>query len=115
MPGWVVALGKVGGMAGGDTAGSPGSSVTPGFGICPLQEGNAGSRDSTSRCAVGFFQAGFLGFGAKFQLFPLVLSPQGGREQPLGQGSAVVSSDPEFLAFPSNVPKLGQLQGGPWD
>lgn len=32
-----------------------------GFGICPLQKGDAGSRDSVSRCVVGFLRAGFWG------------------------------------------------------
>lgn len=79
------APGKVGGTAGasaevalGDTAQllpSPsccppafpaGSSVTPGFGICHLQGGNAGSRDSVSGCALGFLQAGFRGLERNF-------------------------------------------------
>lgn len=52
-----------------------------------------------------------LGFGSKFQLFPLVLSLQEEWEQLRDGGSAVVLSYPEFLAFPSAVPG----QGGPWN
>lgn len=130
--------GKVGGTAGmssvvalGDTAqllpsppcspsapaGSPRSEVTPGFGICHLQEGSAGSGDSMSWCPVGFLRAGFWGLDPNSSFSRCfcasscdVTSGRTGAASGSGKHSGILSH-PEFLEFLSAVPRLGASPG----